>query len=783
MYESNVNYHNTSELAKVTGAIYGGNNNERRTLYTHVNISSPVWSDKDKGYLAKVYGAGKGIDTWSEYTEVNLLSGARVFEVYGGGEMGHVLNAESVQKYMQLYEPKPSTQISTDDPKWSKAERWDGEVGTGTIKSEYAEEWTTDWKNAWGLGQYYSPDDTFNNYVTNELTNLTNTNQVTTRDMDDRDYTGYTDEDKARFYRKYNTNVIINEGATVVNYAYGGGWGQAITNLSGDVYGTTYVALLGGKVEKDIYAAGTSGSIDDLFGVGAYSSTNTNGFTASANAYIKGGTCRNVYGGGWAGAVGLHGFVKKTRTNNKGEEETYRDYLDAAYPELTSTEGDVSGETHVVIGDINGTSITNGIPAIERNAYGGGEGGPVFGTSNITLNKGFIGYRYFTETPTDPYTFFQVGNGYYQEKLDDETWSGDGTGRLDDSGNIFGGGYVDNSYVDRTNVLMYGGHVRNALFGGGEIAAIGRGIIEATGVDNSVRTLKGIYKAGHTSVTLYGGNVHRNVFGGGRGYNNLGEGGTLFSDGYVFGQTEVNIFGGEVGTEEELAKGNGNVFGGGDIGYVYSAYEENGNLFVGIKDGERYDGNYEGYYYAYRTNGNKYEPENFTYNINDPNWVKVANEFILTEDCKVLVEPRCMVTKAFGSYAVGDYVGIDYLNTLGNKNDTNSNWGDLDVTGITIHNAVFAGGNTSSGSSKVYANATSIFGNVTASINDVYNRDLISLGTNHTGGLYGDGNLTFVDGYRGMNITNYGTDYYSIASEITIQQYESLPPAKKPITS
>ena len=779
VYESNVNYHNTSELAKVTGAIYGGNNNERRTLYTHVNISSPVWSDKDKGYLAKVYGAGKGIDTWSEYTEVNLLSGARVFEVYGGGEMGHVLNAESVQKYMQLYEPKPSTQISTDDPKWSKAERWDGEVGTGTIKSEYAEEWTTDWKNAWGLGQYYYPDDTFNNYVTNELTNLTNTNQVTTRDMDDRDYTGYTDEDKARFYRKYNTNVIINEGATVVNYAYGGGWGQAITNLSGDVYGTTYVALLGGKVEKDIYAAGTSGSIDDLFGVGAYSSTNTNGFTASANAYIKGGTCRNVYGGGWAGAVGLHGFVKKTRTNNKGEEETYRDYLDAAYPELTSTEGDVSGETHVVIGDINGTSITNGIPAIERNAYGGGEGGPVFGTSNITLNKGFIGYRYFTETPTDPYTFFQVGNGYYQEKLDDETWSGDGTGRLNDSGNIFGGGYVDNSYVDRTNVLMYGGHVRNALFGGGEIAAIGRGIIEATGVDNSVRTLKGIYKAGHTSVTLYGGNVHRNVFGGGRGYNNLGEGGTLFSDGYVFGQTEVNIFGGEVGTEEELAKGNGNVFGGGDIGYVYSAYEENGNLFVGIKDGERYDGNYEGYYYAYRTNGNKYEPENFTYNINDPNWVKVANEFILTEDCKVLVEPRCMVTKAFGSYAVGDYVGIDYLNTLGNKNDTNSNWGDLDVTGITIHNAVFAGGNTSSGSSKVYANATSIFGNVTASINDVYNRDLISLGTNHTGGLYGDGNLTFVDGYRGMNITNYGTDYYSIASEITIQQYESLPPREK----
>ena len=73
---------------------------------------------------------------------------------------------------------------------------------------------------------------------------------------------------------------------------------------------------------------------------------------------------------------------------------------------------------------------------------------------------------------------------------------------------------------------MYGGHVRNSLFGGGEIAAVGRGVIEVSGEKNSIRTLQGIYKAGHTSVKLYDGYVHRNVFGGGRGYNNLGEGGS-----------------------------------------------------------------------------------------------------------------------------------------------------------------------------------------------------------------------------------------------------------------
>ena len=90
VYEANVNYKNTSEKATVTGAIYGGNNNERRALYTKVNISSPVWSNKDKGYTATVYGAGKGVDTWSEYTEVNLENGAKVYEVYGGGQLGDV---------------------------------------------------------------------------------------------------------------------------------------------------------------------------------------------------------------------------------------------------------------------------------------------------------------------------------------------------------------------------------------------------------------------------------------------------------------------------------------------------------------------------------------------------------------------------------------------------------------------------------------------------------------------------------------------------------------------
>ena len=727
VYESNVNWNSSDALVGgYRTGIYGGNNNCRRTLYSHVNINAPVYYDKANTYYATVYGAGYGKDTWAQYTEVNLNNTARVYEVYGGSQLGRVMNKKSVDAWASEANAAATAAYTTEHAAWAALPAAD----KATTPEPQAPQ---DIDLSIGTG-----------YTDNGLNNALAT---------------------ARNGKKYNTNVLINQGADVSGYmyngslsgayAYGGGLGDANTPNTGDVHGTTYIALLGGKVTKDLYAAGTVGSVNNKYKIAKDDFNND--FIASANAYIEGGTARNVYGGGWRGSVGYHaGAISDTPT------------------------GDVLGETHVVIGKLDGTSFVNGIPAIERNAYGGGEGGAVFGTTNITLNKGFIGYRHFNSVPTTDtdLDYIQVGSDYYQEKLHDETWSGDGTNRLYDSGNIFGGGYIDNSSVDVANVKMYGGHVRNALFGGGEIAAVGRGIINVSGIDNSVRTLQGIYKAGRTSVELFEGNVHRNVFGGGRGYNNLGEGGTLYSDGYVFGQTEVHVHGGTVGTAKELARDNGNIFGGGDIGYVYSAYEDNeGNLYVGIKDGERYLTQYEGYYYAYKKGHESYTPGSLPPD-EDPNWVKDGDEYVLTEDCKVLIEPYCKATAAVTvnghAYAAGDYVTTTDLHTLGNKQDPA--WNNLDLTGITIFNAVFAGGNTSSGSSTVYANTTTVFGNATASIHDVYHRDLITLGTGRTGGLYGDGNLTFVDGYRGLNITNYGTDYYSLSPEITYQQYEQLPP-------
>ena len=195
------------------------------------------------------------------------------------------------------------------------------------------------------------------------------------------------------------------------------------------------------------------------------------------------------------------------------------------------------------------------------------------------------------------------------------------------------------------------------------------------------------------------------------------------------------------------------MFGGGNVGYVYSG------------DGTK---GANGYYY----------------NSNN----------LLTEDCKVVVSPYAKVlaneielrlldeegheiANSRKTFHKNEYVPTEYLNCLDKdfiyndkKIDKKLDW----VTGVTIHNAVFAGGNVSSGSNVLYANTKTVFGNATATLNDVYHCDLITVGTEHIGGLYGDGNLTFVDGYRELNITNYGTDYYGQSDVITLEQYNEM---------
>ena len=743
VYEANVNYHSADATVS---ALYGGNNSYRRTLYGRMNITVPVWSDKQSETLANIYGAGFGENTWSQYTEVNLLEGAQVSYVYGGGENGRVLNVPTALKQAE---------------------------------TEFGDTEHTGLKIAPSYGKDKDNNDI--EYTDNGLANSLA---------------------KARHDgNKYNTNVIIHRGAQVGlgvgykegdtrpyarygGYAFGGGMGTATIEHSGDVNGTTYIALLGGIVWKDLYAAGRVGAVLDNYG-------NLNDdlgqpFKAGTTAFIAGGTARNVYGGGYMGSVGKH--IGEIDDN-------------------THITEDIEGDTHVIIGIrkdqseenltaaltyVKGSEATladygfyNGVPAIQRNAYGGGEGeegkggrgGAVYGTAHLTLNNGCIGYEYDGETVT------QYAPQGYREKLNDETWlQSDSTGRLKDYGNIFGGGYSDKSNVDYTDIVVYGGIVRGSVHGGAEIAAIGRGATQESGQANATREFKAIYKPGKTHVEMYNGHVLHNVFGGGKGYNVLGFGGAnnLYTDGYVFGQTEVYIHGGVIGTKEGIADGYGNVFGGGDVGFIYSK----GYTYTNSKSPKTPTGSPGHYYYYYNDGTGDH----------------------LIEDCKVVVSPYLQVKPGQeiswqgDTYNAYDYVPTEFLNTLPKKSTVTDGEGhttkqftgdwlklftgvnsgvegateDTEERGVNIHNAVFAGGNVSSNSDKTYANQTTVFGNTTATLYDVYHRDFITVGTEHIGGIYGGGNLSVVDGYRELNISNYGTDYYGLDSQITLDEYKSL---------
>ncbi|MCR5850786.1 MAG: hypothetical protein K6G92_08760, partial [Bacteroidaceae bacterium] len=716
VYESHANYN--SGDAQVSGALYGGNNNARRTIYANVNVTAPVWSNKSAGYQATVYGAGLGADTWAEYTDLTLGNGAVVYKAFAGGNAGQVLNLASVEKKKLLADAE------TDPTKTGL----DLTIGAG--------------------------------YTNNGLENALAAYSVLADDV----YSGITKDayhKKGGTKEKYNTNVHVLTGALVTGYAYGGGLGETAT-----VSGTTYIDVLGGTVDRDIYAGGQGGSVRDLYGLKT--------FTATANAYVKSGTVRNAYGGGYLGSVGYHpGAVTDATTS------------------------DVLARTNVVVGanPASDAGFANGIPAVKRNAYGGGEGGSIYGSSHITVNNGYIGYRY--------------EGGSYKEELDDPGLGENAsTNAIKDAGNAFGGGYIANSYVDTTYVYMYGGHLRGSIFGGGEIGPIGRGTKIGSG--GAVLDMPTIAMGGQTHIYLYKGHVHRSVFGGGRGYDSWGGDGTKFmtqaqidasdfnTKGFVFGSTDVNIRGGIVGTSEGVGNGldgDGNVFGGGDVGYVYSA---TGRKVGSNPDNIRKDSQNDdenglpidggGYYYKGGVIANGMTVDCFV-DVAPYCQVKAGQTLTLpklsTDDNGNFVRATTGDNKGYPVIVSGetvtfneyDYVPLEYLNLLNKGTGTygTAAWGKIDYeSGITIHNAVFAGGNVSVGSDQVFVNSNTVFGNATAALRDVYHRDLITVGTERIGGLYGDGNLTFVDGFRELTISNYGTDFYGLSDKITVAQYHGM---------
>jgi len=696
----------SSSTAYVADMIYGGNNAKRAAMQTNVNINAPVKTSVNGGYTS-VCGAGNGECTVAGFVTVNLNDGARVANVYGGGRDGKVFGYyKNISGAKDYYEKEDGTP-QNDYISWFTQSSYKNE-GSWEGSSLYYESVPEQGENLFG---YYRRNGNAGNYTF-----------VACKSDETADGT-------TKYYQKYaNVNLTLEKGSTAMN-VYGAGLGENAT-----LTGSTRVHLHGGTVVENVFGGGENGSI--LYQK-AIEKANDNGtettlveykaqeregetisveqFPASQKgniyAYVCfwGGEANTIYGGGYNGRVGTD------------------------HSELT-------GETRVEIGEQDVTdNHYAGVPNVRRGIYGGGYKGAVYGTAKIQMHRGYIGYNY--DASTGKYTPNLAANEEDTHQL------------LKESGNIFGGGYGEGATTDQTIVNMYDGTVRNSLYGGGEIASVG--VADISTINAEDRTvIPDIEVAGSTQVNMYGGLVRNNVFGGGRGYaidayGNTQTGEVGYADGYTFGKTHVNIYRGTIGTDETLAEGAGNVFGGGNIGYVYAADDR---LTTAKKN---------------------------VYKASDGYYHTSYGEQLLTEDSKVLVTPWARVTGTDltidgKTYTLHDYVPREELDKVQDWSGITASLGNLDEQGVIIRNAVFAGGNVSAGSDKVYANAVTIYGNSTASVIDCLNKDLLTIGADDVGGLYGDGNLTFVDGYRELNITNYGTDYYNLNSELTIDEYQKL---------
>jgi hypothetical protein len=376
-YVTCVDFHGANAI--VEDGIYGGNHNCRIAFDTYVNIGAPV--NHSNGYQATVYGAGYGNETVSGRTNVYMGVGSNAYKVFGGGHDGNAFNFESLKHWLGLQYAQDYARVS---------------AGEGATDEQIAVAAAETAANATAAaaaapakvkvyGGYLAG---FKSYIS--ANPITLPSPIST--YNDNMWT-IVGEDMVDTKEYHNTNVHILEGGNVSGYAYGGGHGSNAV-----VSGTTYIELLGGNVDRDIYAGGEGGPVMDEYGL-VNDANPDNDFVATANAYIEGGMVRNVYGGGYLGHVGKH---TKIVDGKEVDADISDDYS-----------GDIPGVANVIIGKIDGTSFIDGIPAIMRNAYGGGEGGSVYGTSNITLNNGFVGYRYKNTGTADAPIY------KYVEELDD----------------------------------------------------------------------------------------------------------------------------------------------------------------------------------------------------------------------------------------------------------------------------------------------------------------------------------------------------------------------------
>ena len=345
----------------------------------------------------------------------------------------------------------------------------------------------------------------------------------------------------------YATYAAMDKKALITRgNVYGAGCGTDMYDSDGDgiddthnpksgmVAGNTIVNINGGHIGHSVYGGGSMGPVGTITNNETMETTDKH--TSEANSFALSWPYKFVFAEGTGKAtVNITGGHIGTRDLDGGDVfgstrgEAGDRYESAHYAYVGETEVNIDYTNPASESDVPNIKTDFSIPCITGAVHGSGEDGYVYGDTHVTLNKGLIGHSLYgggKGKGTYKVTLKKVGG------IESDTYETDIYSLI--AGKVFGNTYV----------TMNGGIVGRNVYGGGNMASVGKG--NYAGGDDD-------YSTGGYGETLTG-NLWTSASEGDNAWQFLNS-----------GKTTVNIFGGQVGIITTDVKNNmpyGNVFGG-----------------------------------------------------------------------------------------------------------------------------------------------------------------------------------------------------------------------------
>ena len=240
---------------------------------------------------------------------------------------------------------------------------------------------------------------------------------------------------------------------------------------SGMVAGNTTVNIKGGYITQNVYGAGSMASVGTVTSSTIHRDIDNEGLS---NEVVRGFALSWPYefeyapntGKATVNITGGHlGVVQEDGTYTGGDVygsargEADNRYVMALVAKAKETEVNINYPTTADIANIDLTDKTT--QCITGSVHGSGENGFVYDDAHVTLDKGLIVHSLYGGGK---------GKGTYKKSIEILAGTNKGQSRDQDVYGLLSGKVLGNTYV-----TMNGGHVMRNIYGGGNIASVGKG--------------------------------------------------------------------------------------------------------------------------------------------------------------------------------------------------------------------------------------------------------------------------------------------------------------------